>query len=245
MNKKMRILLSTVVAAVLVLAMSVTAFAAAPTTSITQDAKSGDEVRVTISLGGEDLGLSAKITPSANLTFQGIEGNTYAREDTVILGPGFESATYVYTVSGEAGDAYNVTLSSVETSGSDGQPVSQQDVVLSSEIAGAVEPEPTPSEQPSEQPSEEPSEQPSEQPSEEPSEQPSEEPSEQPSEEPTPSDEQPAPSAQPSDSTSQDELDDVPKTGDATTDAWVWIAVAIVAGATIAVIAGKKVADRK
>ena len=217
MNKKMRILLSTVVAAVLVLAMSVTAFAAAPTTSITQDAKSGDEVRVTISLGGEDLGLSAKITPSANLTFQGIEGNTYAREDTVILGPGFESATYVYTVSGEAGDAYNVTLSSVETSGSDGQPVSQQDVVLSSEIAGAVEPEPTPSEQPSEQPSEE----------------------------PTPSDEQPAPSAQPSDSTSQDELDDVPKTGDATTDAWVWIAVAIVAGATIAVIAGKKVADRK
>ena len=237
MNKKMRILLSTVVAAVLVLAMSVTAFAAAPTTSITQDAKSGDEVSVTISLGGEDLGLSAKITPSANLTFQGIEGNTYAREDTVILGPGFESATYVYTVSGEAGDAYNVTLSSVETSGSDGQPVSQQDVVLSSEIAGAVEPEPTPSEQPSEQPSEEPSEQPSEQPSEEPS--------EQPSEEPTPSDEQPAPSAQPSDSTSQDELDDVPKTGDATTDAWVWIAVAIVAGATIAVIAGKKVADRK
>ena len=225
MNKKMRILLSTVVAAVLVLAMSVTAFAAAPTTSITQDAKSGDEVSVTISLGGEDLGLSAKITPSANLTFQGIEGNTYAREDTVILGPGFESATYVYTVSGEAGDAYNVTLSSVETSGSDGQPVSQQDVVLSSEIAGAVEPEPTPSEQPSEQPSEEPSEQPSE--------------------EPTPSDEQPAPSAQPSDSTSQDELDDVPKTGDATTDAWVWIAVAIVAGATIAVIAGKKVADRK
>ena len=238
MNKKMRILLSAIVAVALVLAMSVTALAAAPSWSVTQE---GNEVRVTVKV--TDGGLQADVNPSANLTFKDVEGGFGARENKLLIVSSMtgDSVTYIYEVSGEAGDAFSVAFTNVRSSDDAGlTSTPEADFTAKGEIAGAVEPEPTPSEEPSE-----PSEQPSEQPSEEPSEQPSEEPSEQPSEEPAPSDEQPAPSAQPSDSTSQDELDDVPKTGDATTDAWVWIAVAIVAGATIAVIAGKKVAARK
>lgn len=235
MNKKMRILLSAIVAVALVLAMSVTAFAAAPSWSVTQE---GNEVRVTVKV--TDGGLQADVNPSANLTYKGVEGGFGATANKLLIVSSMtgDSVTYIYEVSGEAGDAFSVAFTNVRSSDDTGATSTPEaDFTAKGEIAGAVEPEPTPSEQPSEQPSEEPSEQPSEQPSEEPS--------EQPSEEPAPSDEQPAPSAQPSDSTSQDELDDVPKTGDATTDAWVWIAVAIVAGATIAVIAGKKVAARK
>ena len=233
MNKKMRILLSAIVAVALVLAMSVTALAAAPSYSVTQE---GNEVRVTVRT--TDGGLQANVNPSANLTFKDVEGGLPGASTDkmmfIVSAMGGDSVTYIYEVSGEAGDAFSVAFTNVISSNVDGTTSTPEaDFTAKGEIAGAVEPGPTPSEQPSEQPSEKPSEQPSEKPSE------------QPSEEPAPSDEQPAPSAQPSDSTSQDELDDVPKTGDATTDAWVWIAVAIVAGATIAVIAGKKVAARK
>lgn len=70
-------------------------------------------------------------------------------------------------------------------------------------------------------------------------------PSTQPSEDPQPSEPTGEPSAQPSDSQNADELDDVPKTGDATTDLWVLAVVGIAAAATVAVVAGKKVFSHK
>ena len=139
---------------------------------------------------------------------------------SLIADLGGSQSVYTCVVTAEEGQDYSFTLTNVEVSVEGSGLQSEADKTVS----GTVEAAPAPSEDP----------QPSTQPSEDPS-----EPTQQPSE---PTGE---PSAQPSDSQNADELDDVPKTGDATTDLWVLAVVGIAAAATVAVVAGKKVFSHK
>lgn len=216
MNKKK--IISIVVAAVLVMAMSATALAAAPVISVDNPTPQvGDKITFTIRTS--DVAVTADVQASDNLQYEDAIGATAANENS-FASVNSATVTYTYTVTGEAGEAYSFALTNVVCS--DGESDVEETVAP---VTGTVEAAPVPSGDPSE---------PTQQPSEDPS-----EPTQQPSE---PTGE---PSAQPSDSQNADELDDVPKTGDATTDLWVLAVVGIAAAATVAVVAGKKVFSHK
>ncbi|WP_353422805.1 hypothetical protein [Christensenella massiliensis] len=218
MNKKKKVIISIVMAAILVMAMSVTALAAEPVISVDNPKPQvGDQITFTIKTS--DVSVVAEVQASDNLHFEGSTGAMAANENK-FASVNSATVTYTYTVTGEAGEAYSFALANVVCS--DGSSDVEETVAP---VTGTVEAAPAPSGDPSE---------PTQQPSEDPS-----EPTQQPSE---PTGE---PSAQPSDSQNADELDDVPKTGDATTDLWVLAAVGIAAAAAVAVVAGKKVFSHK
>ena len=217
--KKMKVVLAVAVAAVMVMAMSLTALAAPADVTISNEhAKTGDTVTVTVST--TDRGLNADVQVSG-LEITGVSGGMITEENVNLIADlGGSQSVYTCVVTAEEGQDYSFTLTNVEVSVEGSGLQSEADKMVS----GTVEAAPAPSEDP----------QPSTQPSEDPS-----EPTQQPSE---PTGE---PSAQPSDSQNADELDDVPKTGDATTDLWVLAVVGIAAAATVAVVAGKKVFSHK
>ncbi len=218
--KKMKVVLAVAVAAVMVMAMSLTALAAPADVTISNEhAKTGDTVTVTVST--TDRGLNADVQVSG-LEITGVSGGMSTEENVNLIADlGGSQSVYTCVVTAEEGQDYSFTLTNVEVSVEGSGLQSEADKTVS----GTVEAAPAPSGDPSE---------PTQQPSEDPS-----EPTQQPSE---PTGE---PSAQPSDSQNADELDDVPKTGDATTDLWVLAVVGIAAAATVAVVAGKKVFSHK
>ena len=222
---KKKTILSIALAAILVLAFATTGMAADVPVKVTIDNSNpnpGDTVNITVSCTGNDIGgFEGKVTTSG---LKYISDDGQFSNETQLRAMGSGSVTYTYTVEGQPGDAIKFSLSDVKVGDAAGSswhnPVG--DFAVSGTVEAAVNPQP--STQPSEdlQPSEDPSE-----------------PTQQPSE---PTGE---PSAQPSDSQNADELDDVPKTGDATTDLWVLAVVGIAAAATGAVVAGKKVFSHK
>lgn len=219
--KKMKVVLAVAVAAVMVMAMSLTALAAPADVTISNEhAKTGDTVTVTVST--TDRGLNADVQVSG-LEITGVSGGMSTEENVNLIADlGGSQSVYTCVVTAEEGQDYSFTLTNVEVSVEGSGLQSEADKTVTGTVEAAVDP------QPSTQPSEDP------QPSE-----PTGEPTQQPSE---PTGE---PSAQPSDSQNADELDDVPKTGDATTDLWVLAVVGIAAAATVAVVAGKKVFSHK
>ncbi len=218
--KKMKVVLAVAVAAVMVMAMSLTALAAPADVTISNEhAKTGDTVTVTVSTTDRVRNADVQVS---GLEITGVSGGMSTEENVNLIADlGGSQSVYTCVVTAEEGQDYSFTLTNVEVSVEGSGLQSEADKTVS----GTVEAAPAPSGDPSE---------PTQQPSEDPS-----EPTQQPSE---PTGE---PSAQPSDSQNADELDDVPKTGDATTDLWVLAVVGIAAAATVAVVAGKKVFSHK
>ena len=213
--KKMKVVLAVAVAAVMVMAMSLTALAAPADVTISNEHAKTGDT-VTVTVSTTDRGLNADVQVSG-LEITGVSGGMSTEENVNLIADlGGSQSVYTCVVTAEEGQDYSFTLTNVEVSVEGSGLQSEADKTVS----GTVEAAPAPSEDP----------QPSTQPSE---------PTQQPSE---PTGE---PSAQPSDSQNADELDDVPKTGDAPTDLGVLAVVGIAAAATVAVVAGKKVFSHK
>lgn len=213
--KKMKVVLAVAVAAVMVMAMSLTALAAPADVTISNEHAKTGDT-VTVTVSTTDRGLNADVQVSG-LEITGVSGGMSTEENVNLIADlGGSQSVYTCVVTAEEGQDYSFTLTNVEVSVEGSGLQSEADKTVSGTVEAAVDP------QPSTQPSEDPSE-----------------PTQQPSE---PTGE---PSAQPSDSQNADELDDVPKTGDATTDLWVLAVVGIAAAATVAVVAGKKVFSHK
>lgn len=213
--KKMKVVLAVAVAAVMVMAMSLTALAAPADVTISNEHAKTGDT-VTVTVSTTDRGLNADVQVSG-LEITGVSGGMSTEENVNLIADlGGSQSVYTCVVTAEEGQDYSFTLTNVEVSVEGSGLQSEADKTVSGTVEAAVDP------QPSTQPSEDPSE-----------------PTQQPSE---PTGE---PSAQPSDSQNADELDDVPKTGDATTDLWVLAVVGIAAATTVAVVAGKKVFSHK
>ena len=206
MNKK-KILLSVVIAVILVMAISVTAFAAdVPTVNSSSNApKSGDKITFTITVPGE--GMQANVSASDNLKYEESKGaissneSAFAALNVGVIGG--SSVTYTYVVTGEAGEEYSFTLSSIVLAdGSKGA-----DITVSGKIAETSVPsDPTDPDQPVDP--------------------------DQPADPDTP--------AQGGDTQDKGELDDVPKTGDASQDMWIYAVMALAAAGVIGAVAFKK-----
>ena len=213
--KKRKVVRAVAVAEVLVMAMSLTALAAPADVTISNEHAKTGDT-VTVTVSTTDRGLNADVQVSG-LEITGVSGGMSTEENVNLIADlGGSQSVYTCVVTAEEGQDYSFTLTNVEVSVEGSGLQSEADKTVSGTVEAAVDP------QPSTQPSEDPSE-----------------PTQQPSE---PTGE---PSAQPSDSQNADELDDVPKTGDATTDLWVLAVVGIAAAATVAVVAGKKVFSHK
>ena len=209
MNKKKKIVLSIVLAAVLVMAMSVTAFAAAPSVSASNPSPNvGDTVTFTVSCPSDVAGIQGDIATS---------GLQYVSRTTTPAGMGGEntlvtlgnSASYTYKVTAAAGETVSFALSNVITADVDGNETPETGTFsATATVAAPAEPTSQPTGQPTSDPTEE-------------------------------------PSASASASAKTDNLDDVPKTGDTTTDIMLFAVIGLAAAATVAIVAGKKALSHK
>ena len=221
MNKKKKIVLSIVLAAVLVMAMSVTAFAAAPSVSVSNPSPNvGDTVTFTVSCPSDVAGIQGDIATS---------GLQYVSRTTTPAGMGGEntlvtlgnSASYTYKVTAAAGETVSFSLSGVVTSDASGNETNETGTyAASATVATPAQPTSEPTSQPTSQPSNEPTSQPTSNPGSN-------------------------PSASASASAKAGGLDDVPKTGDTTTDIMLFAVIGLAAAATVAIVAGKKALSHK
>ena len=219
--KKSKIVLSIALIAILIMTMGITVFAAAPDVSVSKStAENGETVSFTITT--TDAGLEASITPSTNLEFVEISGGFYSTEGKAIIlntagdFGGGNSVTYTYKINGAVDETYSLTVSNIVVSDNSGnESPVEEDITVSGKIIAAPVTTPEPAE-------------------------PTPEPTVKPSENPTPTS---APSA--SNDTNNDELDDVPKTGDATMANGMVLMVVMLAAASVAIVAGKKMVSHK
>ena len=223
--KKSKILISMVVAVVLVLSLAATAFAATATVvASSSEVKAGDTISFTVS--STDAGLSADVTVSDNLEFVSVDNEMLSFENNLnILGiMGDSDVVYTYKVAADAaaGETISFQLTNVVSANAAGQETAEADAGATATVVAdePVDPdEPTDPSDPTDpvgptDPSDptDPSE------------------PEDPADPSNPSDEQP----------SDDQLDDVPKTGDATTDMWTGAIIALAVAGVIGIVAGKK-----
>ena len=223
--KKSKILISMVVAVVLVLSLAATAFAATATVvASSSEVKAGDTISFTVS--STDAGLSADVAVSDNLEFVSVDNEMLSFENNLnILGiMGDSDVVYTYRVAADAvaGETISFQLTNVVSANAAGQETAEADAGATATVVAdePVDPdEPTDPSDPTDpvgptDPSDptDPSE------------------PEDPADPSNPSDEQP----------SDDQLDDVPKTGDATTDMWTGAIIALAVAGVIVIVAGKK-----
>lgn len=223
--KKSKILISMVVAVVLVLSLAATAFAATATVvASSSEVKAGDTISFTVS--STDAGLSADVAVSDNLEFVSVDNEMLSFENNLnILGiMGDSDVVYTYRVAADAvaGETISFQLTNVVSANAAGQETAEADAGATATVVAdePVDPdEPTDPSDPTDpvgptDPSDptDPSE------------------PEDPADPSNPSDEQP----------SDDQLDDVPKTGDATTDMWTGAIIALAVAGVIGIVAGKK-----
>ena len=223
--KKSKILISMVVAVVLVLSLAATAVAATATVvASSSEVKAGDTISFTVS--STDAGLSADVAVSDNLEFVSVDNEMLSFENNLnILGiMGDSDVVYTYRVAADAvaGETISFQLTNVVSANAAGQETAEADAGATATVVAdePVDPdEPTDPSDPTDpvgptDPSDptDPSE------------------PEDPADPSNPSDEQP----------SDDQLDDVPKTGDATTDMWTGAIIALAVAGVIGIVAGKK-----
>lgn len=221
--KKSKILISMVVAVVLVLSLAATAFAATATiTASSSEVKAGDTISFTVS--STDAGLSADVTVSDNLEFVSVDNEMLSFENNLnILGiMGDSDVVYTYKVAADAaaGETISFQLTNVVSANAAGVETDEADASATATVVAdepVVDPDdPTdPSDPVGPTDPSDPTD-------------PSE--PEDPADPSNPSDEQP----------SDDQLDDVPKTGDATTDVWTGAIIALAVAGVIGIVAGKK-----
>ncbi len=218
MNKKKKIVLSIVLAAVLVMAMSVTAFAAAPSVSASNPSPNvGDTVTFTVSCPSDVAGISADIATSG---LQYVSKSSIMGNESMLITLG-NSASYTYKVTAAAGETVSFSLSNVVTSDASGNETNETGVyAATATVATPAQPTSEPTSQPTSQPSNEPTSQPTSNPGSN-------------------------PSASASASAKAGGLDDVPKTGDTTTDIMLFAVIGLAAAATVAIVAGKKALSHK
>ena len=221
--KKSKILISMVVAVVLVLSLAATAFAATATVvASSSEVKAGDTISFTVS--STDAGLSADVAVSDNLEFVSVDNEMLSFENNLnILGiMGDSDVVYTYRVAADAvaGETISFQLTNVVSANAAGQETAEADAGATATVVAdepVVDPDdPTdPSDPVGPTDPSDPTD-------------PSE--PEDPADPSNPSDEQP----------SDDQLDDVPKTGDATTDMWTGAIIALAVAGVIGIVAGKK-----
>lgn len=214
--KKSKIILSVVVAAVLVMAMAVTAFAVAPGVSISNKSpKAGDTVTFTVTC--PDEGMQADVTVSNNLTFVSNTG-MFSKQNKVIIVGKNDTVTYTYKVKADAAANSKIEFSLSNVVLNDGGPndIPGDPASVSGTVTAPVAP-----------PTQEPT-----QPTNPPATQEPTQPTQNPTTNPT--------STSSASATSSSNLDKVPKTGDTTTDLFVLAVIAIAAAGTIGVVACKK-----
>lgn len=221
--KKSKILISMVVAVVLVLSLAATAFAATATVvASSSEVKAGDTISFTVS--STDAGLSADVAVSDNLEFVSVDNEMLSFENNLnILGiMGDSDVVYTYRVAADAvaGETISFQLTNVVSANAAGQETAEADASATATVVAdepVVDPDdPTdPSDPVGPTDPSDPTD-------------PSE--PEDPADPSNPSDEQP----------SDDQLDDVPKTGDATTDMWTGAIIALAVAGVIGIVAGKK-----
>ena len=226
--KKSKILISMVVAVVLVLSLAATAFAATATVvASSSEVKAGDTISFTVS--STDAGLSADVTVSDNLEFVSVDNEMLSFENNLnILGiMGDSDVVYTYKVAADAaaGETISFQLTNVVSANAAGVETDEADA---SATATVVADEPVDPDDPTD-PSDptDPTDPVGPTDPSDPTD-PSE--PEDPADPSNPSDEQP----------SDDQLDDVPKTGDATTDMWTGAIIALAVAGVIGIVAGKK-----
>lgn len=212
-----------VVAVVLVLSLAATAFAATATVvASSSEVKAGDTISFTVS--STDAGLSADVAVSDNLEFVSVDNEMLSFENNLnILGiMGDSDVVYTYRVAADAvaGETISFQLTNVVSANAAGQETAEADASATATVVAdepVVDPDdPTdPSDPVGPTDPSDPTD-------------PSE--PEDPADPSNPSDEQP----------SDDQLDDVPKTGDATTDMWTGAIIALAVAGVIGIVAGKK-----
>lgn len=221
---KKKKMMSIALAAILVLAFAVTGFAADIPIGVEIDNSKpnpGDTITVRVYCTANDVGgFEGKINTSG-LEYVGTSGIPLSDETQLtVMGTG--SVTYTYKVTAKAGDVIRFSLSDVKVANEAGTdwhtPVGS--FAVSGTVESAVDPGPQPSTPTNPDP--------------------------EPSTPVNPDPEQPTDPETPSGGDSTDDtpkdssLDDVPKTGDATTGMWVFTVIALAAAGSIGIAAYRK-----
>ncbi|MEA4854380.1 MAG: PT domain-containing protein [Christensenella sp.] len=215
MNKKKKVVLSIMLAVMLVMVVSVTAFAAAPSVSISNTSpKTGDTVTFTIKCSENVAGIQGAISTSGLQYISKVTNPSGMGSETMLITLG-NTASYTYKVTAAAGEQVSFSLANVITSDAEGNETTETGVfAAAATVVTPTEPTAEPTAEPTVQPTAEPTAQPTVNPSA-------------------------------SASATADSLDDVPKTGDTTTDVMLFVMIGIVAAAAIMIVAVKKVSANK
>ena len=221
---KKKKIMSIALAAILVLAFAAAGFAADVPINVEIDNSKPnprDTITVKVSCTANDVGgFEGKIS-TKGLEYVGTTGKPLSDETQLtVMGTG--SVTYTYKVTAKAGDTINFSLSGVKVANEAGtdwhNPVGN--FAVSGTVAAAVEPDPEPSTPVTPDPEPSTPVNPDPQPSTNP--------------------ETPSEGGSTGDTAKDSALDDVPKTGDATTDMWVFAVIALAAAGTIGIAAYRK-----